>query len=141
MLRDSRGATCYADLSIVVLGPLMVLAGGAQITPPTGKQAVILAGLALFAGQPVSTEMLAEKAWGDRLPEHARRSLHTLISRLRSTVAGGRIVWMPSGYCLDIEPENVDLFRFRRLVAEAGEVPGDQQARRLLGEALDLWRA
>jgi DNA-binding SARP family transcriptional activator len=129
-----------ADLRVDVLGPLMVHVGGAQITPPTGKQAVVLAGLAIFAGQPVSTEMLAEKAWGDRLPEHARRSLHTLVSRLRSTVAGSRIVWMPSGYCLDIEPENVDLLRFRRLVADAAMVPEEQQARRLLKEALGLWR-
>jgi hypothetical protein len=43
---------------------------------------------------------------------------------------------MAAGYLLDVDPDQVDLLRFRRLVDEVGRV---DDARELLGEGLGLW--
>ena len=130
------------DLGIGLLGPLRVEVDGQEISAPVGKQAVILACLAMWPGQPVTIGVLAHKAWGEKRPENVRSSLHTLVARLRRAVPGCRISWRQSGYCLDIHPERIDLHRFRNLVSDAEALAADNsdQARGLLEQALDLWR-
>jgi DNA-binding SARP family transcriptional activator len=127
-----------ADLQIALLGPLDVRAGGAPVAVPRGRQAVVLASLAMSAGQPVGVDTLAHHVWGERLPEHVRSSLHTLVARLRQALAADVIVSAFPGYRLDVDAGNVDVLRFRRLTAEAAENPGE--ARGLLTQALALWR-
>src|SRR6201999_3412860 len=45
----------------------------------------------------------------------------------------------PPGYLIEVEPEQLDLDRFRALAAEAEDAPAAIAADRLC-EALDLWR-
>ena len=52
-----------------------------------------------------------------------------------------RVVRRAGGYVLDVEPDQVDLYRFRRLVEEARSPVGGAEPRtRLLREALGLWQ-
>jgi DNA-binding SARP family transcriptional activator len=139
---SGKGASVadHAELAVNVLGPLEVRVGDMPVAPPPGKQAVVLACLAMSGGQPLSVETLARKVWGDQRPENVRQSLHTLVARLRQAVASCDISWQPSGYCLDIRAENVDLLWFRNLVAEADLAHESGEVRGLLKKALDLWR-
>jgi tetratricopeptide (TPR) repeat protein len=44
------------------------------------------------------------------------------------------------GYLLDVDPDQVDVLRFRRLAAEAAGLPDPVKSRDMLGAALGLWR-
>jgi DNA-binding SARP family transcriptional activator len=126
-------------LRIGVLGPLLVIRDEAEIRLPRGRAGVLLAVLAMSAGRPVGTGRLAGLIWDTDQPAHARASLHTVVARLRGLVPGA-VATAGDGYLLDIEPDHVDLLRFRRLLREAGGVGGPGPALGLLDQALGLWR-
>ena len=136
-----NGAVVTGDprLRISVLGPLLVERDGAAITLPRGRAGVLLAVLAMSAGRPVSTGRLAGLIWDSDQPDHSRASLQTVVARLRGLVPGV-VVTVGDGYLLDIDPDQVDLLRFRRLVREAGEAGGPGPGPGLLDRALGLWR-
>ena len=62
----------------------------------------------------------------------AQNALHVLVSQLRKTLGGERIVARPPGYLLSVDEGELDLDRFQHLVAEGGV---DK-----LTAALALWR-
>jgi DNA-binding SARP family transcriptional activator/Tfp pilus assembly protein PilF len=126
-------------LRIGVLGPLQASRGGMPVRLPRGRTAVLLAVLAMSAGHPVGAGRLAGLIWPEGQPRQVRPSLHTLVARLRGAVPG-TIVTAADGYLLDIDPDDVDLLRFRRLVREAGAGREPEAAAGLLDQALELWR-
>ncbi len=117
---------------------------------PAPKQRVILAALALRAGQVLSYDELAEIVWDGAPPAAARVAFRNYVKRLRQVlgpVAGRRILTRDPGYVLDAVPDEVDALRFTALCMKAGEAVrnGDQAAGTseiwdVLGEALGLWR-
>jgi DNA-binding SARP family transcriptional activator len=133
-----------------VLGPLEVLAPGGPVALGGAKQRALLALLLLQAGRVVSTEQLIDDLWGERPPVSAGNALWVHVAGLRRALEPARqrgapsvIVTRAPGYLIQIEPEQLDLVRFERLVAEgrqalAGGVA--REAARLLREALGLWR-
>jgi DNA-binding SARP family transcriptional activator/tetratricopeptide (TPR) repeat protein len=131
------------ELRIGLLGPFEVTIADRQM-PVRGRPREMLAMLALTPARTVSYKDLSEAVWGDLLPEHPRNSLHTIASRLRSVLGADSVVPTSGGYQLWIEEQQVDLFRFRRMVAEsriAAEQPNsDETELRLLDSALRLWR-
>jgi DNA-binding SARP family transcriptional activator len=132
--------TSATGLRVAVLGPLTVSRDGVAVTVPPGKTALLLTVLALSPGQPVSVDELADWIWGEQLPERVRGALQTLVLRLRGALGSAAVGTTEGGYRLEIEPDHVDLTRFRQLVAGAGRADGPGQARGLLSEALGLWR-
>ena len=71
------------------------------------------------------------------------QSLHVYVSRLRKLLPSGTLLTRPPGYLLELEPDELDLRRFERLLAEGREAlarddPG--RASRVLHDALALWR-
>ncbi|HEX7162296.1 MAG TPA: AfsR/SARP family transcriptional regulator, partial [Trebonia sp.] len=112
---------------------------GAAVTLPRGRAGVLLAVLAMSAGRPVSAGRLAGLIWDGDQPEHSRARLHTVVARLRGLVPGA-VVTAGDGYLLGVDPDRVDVLRFRRLVREAGEAGEPGAALGLLGRALGLWR-
>ena len=77
------------------------------------------------------------------LPQRARGTLHSYLSRLRQVLAPATdvaIVRRSGGYVLTVDPMAVDLFRFRHLVAQARTAADDEHAADLLAQALGLWR-
>jgi DNA-binding SARP family transcriptional activator/tetratricopeptide (TPR) repeat protein len=125
-------------LWVGVLGPLEARLDGSPVPVPAGRQSVVLAVLALSAGRSVSVDALALRVWGEALPARVRPSLSTYVTRLRQLLGMSVIETTPSGYRL--MTDNVDVVRFRQLVAEAAEPTEPDKARDLLDEALLLWR-
>lgn len=127
-------------LRVGVLGPLAVTRDGATIRLRGSRMGVLLAVLALSAGQPVSTSRMARLIWDDDQPERPLASLHTMVARLRGIVPGAVVTADDGGYLLDTDPAHVDVLRFRRLVREAGTADDPASALGLLDQALGLWR-
>ena len=130
-----------------ILGPVEVWSGDRPIPAGQPRQRVLLAALMVDAGRPVTPETLLDRVWGDSPPEGARHALHTYVARIRTLLAAAAdgqpigLALRSGGYVLEVEPERVDLHRFRRLVAQARD-PRRADADRigLLRDALDLWR-
>ncbi|MGE5273595.1 MAG: BTAD domain-containing putative transcriptional regulator [Verrucomicrobiota bacterium] len=121
-----------------VLGPLEILDGELRLPLGGMKRRAVAALLLLEANRVVPSERLIDGVWGDDPPSAAAGSLQNHVLRLRR-VLGDRLVTRAPGYLLRVEPYELDLDRFRRLVddARAGE-PAEAAA--LLREALALWR-
>ncbi|MET7704645.1 BTAD domain-containing putative transcriptional regulator [Micromonospora sp. NPDC005413] len=126
---------------------LIVAGRSVNLGPP--KQRAVLAALIVDAGQPVSVPVLVDRVWDQHPPAGARNALYVHVMRIRRLLAPvaarpkthTRLRRRPDGYLLDVDPDAVDLHRFRRLV-DAARQPAVPQNRRaaLLDEALELWR-
>ena len=126
-------------LDFRILGSVEVWDDGAQLQLGGPKQRAVLALLLLEAGRVVSTDRLIDALWGEQPPPTAATSLQNFVSQLRKVVGADVLATKPPGYRLQLEPEQVDLERFRRLVDSAKhERAGERSAR--LREALGLWR-
>lgn len=127
-----------------LLGPVEVWAEGRRLDAGQPRQRCVLAALLADPGRLVGWETLVERVYGEMPMDAARKSLYSHIARLRRMLAGAgsrALVYRTGGYELDIEPECVDLHRFRRLVTGAREPDlSDTQRVAQLREAIDLWR-
>jgi DNA-binding SARP family transcriptional activator len=122
-----------------VLGPLEVWSGRRPVQLRGSKPRAVLAVLVLHANEVVPSERLLDELWGDHPPAHASAALHNYVSRLRKDLGPGAVETKRWGYFLRCEPEEVDLDRFERLLAEAAPLAA-QGRRARLAEALSLWR-
>jgi DNA-binding SARP family transcriptional activator len=124
-----------------ILGPLEVADGDRIIALASAKQRALLAILLLHASQAVSADRLLDELWGAQSPESGRTALQVLVSKLRKALgaAGVLLVTRPPGYLISLEREQLDLFRFERLVGEA-DAAEPKVAAEKLREALGLWR-
>ncbi|MEU8158524.1 BTAD domain-containing putative transcriptional regulator [Micromonospora sp. NPDC048986] len=118
-----------------------------NLGPP--KQRAVLAALIVDAGRPVPVPVLVDRVWDQDPPAGARNALYVHVMRIRRLLAPlaarpgthTQLRRRPDGYLLDVDPDAVDLHRFRRLV-DAARQPAVPQNRRaaLLDDALGLWR-
>jgi DNA-binding SARP family transcriptional activator len=123
-----------------ILGSLEVVEEGRPLALGGARQRALLALLLTRANEIVSTDRLIDELWGERTPKAAGNALQYHISRLRRLLAPSHaIVTQEPGYLIRVEPEELDLFRFERLVEE-GQQSSPEAAARLFGEALALWR-
>jgi DNA-binding SARP family transcriptional activator len=123
-----------------ILGPLEVVEDGRRIALSGAKQRTLLALLLLNPNRPVSTDRLVDVLWSGDPPREAPNALQSHISRLRRALGGeAAIVTQEPGYVIRLEPDQLDLLRFERLVTEAEGADADR-ASHLLQEALALWR-
>src|SRR5213596_371542 len=102
-----------------ILGPLEAAAGDRPLVLGGQKQRALLALLLLDAGRVVSTDRLVNALWGEDPPRTAATSLQNFVSQLRKLIGTDVLVTKPPGYILRIEPEQLDLGRFQRLVEES----------------------
>ncbi|WP_326643423.1 NB-ARC domain-containing protein [Nonomuraea fuscirosea] len=124
-----------------VLGPLTAVQDGTPVPVTVGKLRVLLATLLLRPNEVVPADLLAERLWGRRAPANPRKVLRTYVVRLRQTLdLRDVIVTMPDGYLARLRTDQLDLLRFRALLHEAGQAADPLTERRLLHEALALWR-
>jgi DNA-binding SARP family transcriptional activator len=123
-----------------ILGPLEVMDAGRAVPLGGVKQRMLLALLLSTPNRPVSVDRLIDALWSDHPPAAASNALQFHVSQLRKVLGdGASIVTQEPGYLIRIDPDQLDLLRFERLVTEAQQADA-ARASRLLGEALGLWR-
>lgn len=120
-----------------LLGPVGAGDGDRQVELGPARRRCALSVLAYAAGRPVPVEDLVDRVWGEAPP--ARGTVHGVLSRLRAAVAPVPLRHEQAGYLLAVDPDQVDVHRFRRLVERARSATGTGRAA-LLREALGLWR-
>ncbi|NUP64893.1 MAG: tetratricopeptide repeat protein [Nonomuraea sp.] len=124
-----------------MLGPLTVTCDGTRLSLPGGKVRILLATLLLRPNQVVSADQLAERMWGPRLPLNPRRVLQTNVVRLRRSLDVSELILTePDGYRARLQPGQLDLLEFQRLMRLAADATTPAEEGRLLHEALALWR-
>jgi DNA-binding SARP family transcriptional activator/tetratricopeptide (TPR) repeat protein len=126
-----------------VLGPVGIRDSDAGRRAPRPQLRLLLAFFTLAAGQVVPVSDLIDVLWHERPPSSARASLQILIARLRKSLAvvpACRLDRYGDGYQLQVGQDQVDVYRFRSLVAAARQAKNDDDGIALLGHALSLWR-
>ena len=132
-----------SDWMFGVLGTVQVDHRGVAYKVPAGRQQAVLATLALRVNEVVTASLLLEQVWEGQAD---RSVLNVCMMRLRRTLRDPDQEVLRSerdGYRLAVDHADVDLHRFRALTREAGtaaECGDDERERRLLQEALALWR-
>jgi DNA-binding SARP family transcriptional activator len=121
-----------------VLGPVEVSSGGRPLQLGGAHQRALLGFLLLHANEVVSADRLLDELWAVP-PGGGVAAVRTQVSRLRKQL-GDRIVTSGRGYELRVEPGELDLDRFRTLLAEAGTLSEPGRRSELLREADRLWR-
>jgi DNA-binding SARP family transcriptional activator len=130
-------------VEIRLFGDLEVANEGVALSVRGSKQRMLLALLALQPGHPVSADRLMDALWGDDSPGKPMNALQAHVAQIRRSLGSEAITTSEAGYALGIHPDEVDLFRFERLVLQARRLaePGDAgAASALLAEALALVR-
>lgn len=127
-------------MGIAVLGPIRV---DDQVNGLSPRDRVVLSVLVVRAGEPISTEALADALWGEALPASWATVVHGCVARLRKRLGVAAIESGPAGYRLTLSDDELDHRLFERLLergreALAGADP--ERASYLVQEALDLWR-
>ncbi|MEX0817005.1 MAG: BTAD domain-containing putative transcriptional regulator [Gaiellales bacterium] len=122
-----------------ILGPLEVSHEDGVVPLGGPKQRALLALLLLYAGEVVSTDRLIDALWGERPPRTAATSLQNFVSQLRKLFGADVVLTRAPGYGIRLEPDQLDVDLFRRLVGEARSAEPGERAR-MLREALALWR-
>jgi WD40 repeat protein/DNA-binding SARP family transcriptional activator len=125
-----------------ILGPLEVDVGGGPIPLGGPKQRAVLAHLVLRANQLVPAETLIDQIWAEEPPERVRNVIQTYVSHLRKALGHDRIESQGPGYCLRLDPSELDAARFDALMRDAKKIlPVDPNvAVATLEDALALWR-
>jgi DNA-binding SARP family transcriptional activator/predicted negative regulator of RcsB-dependent stress response len=134
-----------------LLGPVEVSDGDERIDLGGAKQRALLALLLLNANKTVRRTQVIDWLWDREPPRTAGHLVHECVSRARRALrlcrttegSSQRLLTHASGYTLQVEPDELDLDRFERLVEQAqqGMAAHDLQlATAILQQALGLWR-
>jgi class 3 adenylate cyclase/tetratricopeptide (TPR) repeat protein len=128
-------------LDVRLLGPLEVRHEGRLLKLGGAKPRTLLAALVLHLGEAVSVDRLIDDLWGESPPDSAPHAVEVHVSRLRKEL-GGALVTRAPGYVLAVEPDQVDLTRFARLVADGRALSerDPESAAAIFRDALALWR-
>jgi predicted ATPase/DNA-binding SARP family transcriptional activator len=138
-------------VSFGILGPLELRAGGTSLPVGGPKQRALLALLLMRANEVFPRDELVEELWAAEPPSTAVNALQGYVKDLRRSFnaveakafGADRLVTRAPGYLLRIEPGELDLDVFERLVSEARRDVRDGSpafAASKLRDALDLWR-
>ncbi|GAA1982129.1 AfsR/SARP family transcriptional regulator [Amycolatopsis minnesotensis] len=123
-------------ISIAVLGPLRMRAGGAEVAVGSPRRQAVLGFLTINARSVVSRDQLVDAVWGEEPPKSAAGNVHTYISDLRRAIAAATdtataatvLQTAGAGYRLEVPDENLDFREVERDLrtasrfAEAGEL-------------------
>ncbi|MDX3226546.1 AfsR/SARP family transcriptional regulator [Streptomyces sp. ME19-01-6] len=127
-----------------VLGDVGGYVDGKALDLGHAQQRSVLAVLLVEAQRTVSAEQLVHRIWGEQAPQRAKGTLYSYLSRLRGALAVAeeecRIARRSGGYTLLVDPDAVDLHRFRALVEQARAADEASVAAPLFDQALGAWR-
>ncbi|MGZ3142170.1 BTAD domain-containing putative transcriptional regulator [Lentzea chajnantorensis] len=104
-----------------VLGRVEVLRDGVPVPLPAGRGRVLLATLLLRPNRFVPVDELVDRLWDGEPPtvDRAHKTLQMVVRRLRVALGDADCVRTATGgYLAEVDPERLDLTRFRRLAAD-----------------------
>ncbi|MFL5959048.1 MAG: BTAD domain-containing putative transcriptional regulator [Gaiellaceae bacterium] len=125
-----------------VLGSVEVVGDKGPLRLGAPKQRALLAFLLLNANTVVSRDRLVDALWGTEPPRSAVSSLQVYVHGLRRALGPDRIERHGAGYRLRLDPAELDLSRFERLVEQAAAALASGRAADAaedLGRALTFW--
>jgi predicted ATPase/DNA-binding SARP family transcriptional activator len=125
-----------------ILGSIEAVGDEGPLPLGAPKQRALLALLLLNANAVVSRDRLVDALWGAEPPKSAVSSLQVYVHGLRRVLGGERIERHGTGYRLRLDPVELDLGRFERLVDSADAALGagrPAEAAEDLRRALELW--
>jgi DNA-binding SARP family transcriptional activator len=133
------------DIEYRILGSVEALQDGSPAPIGAPRQRAVLAALLLEANRVVSVGRLVRQLWGSRPPHQARRTVQSLIHRVRKALSahGAALVTRPPGYQILVPSGSLDLSRFDTLVTsgrDAMENGRPELAAATFRRALALWR-
>src|SRR6516225_8912280 len=125
-LEETGPGMSSGRLRFRILGPLTAFADGEPLPVSGPKQRALLALLLLSANRVVPRERLLAELFVELSPTSADHALRNQMSRLRKVLAAAgteppRLVASPPGYLLRVEPGELDLEEFERLLDEGRE--------------------
>ncbi|MFC6156758.1 AfsR/SARP family transcriptional regulator [Kribbella jiaozuonensis] len=103
-----------AEVGIRLFGPLAVTVGCEPVELKGDRLRTLLAVLAMSAGECVAVDTLADRVWGEELPDRVKSSLHTLIARLRQALGADAVQTRHGGYVFAVSADQVDVLRFKQ---------------------------
>ncbi|HUC33076.1 MAG TPA: AfsR/SARP family transcriptional regulator, partial [Ilumatobacteraceae bacterium] len=127
-------------MEVALLGELRVTHEDSIVELTSDRHRTIVAMLAMAVPTGVAADRLIDVLWADDLPDKPSTALQIQISRLRKALPDGVIDTTDNGYRLAIDPDAIDVHRFRRLVAEARRSDAPEAAAQAYSAALELWR-
>jgi predicted ATPase/DNA-binding SARP family transcriptional activator len=106
------------------------------------KRRGLLACLVVHAPQPLSTDRLVEELWDDDGSNGAARTVQTYVSQLRKLLHGesANLRTRPGGYVLEVDPGDIDAYRFEQGLVAAGAEGDPRRRLEMLDATLELWR-
>lgn len=126
-----------------ILGPIEVVGDDGEYAALGGSRPrALLASLLLQPGRAVNRDSLIRGLW-DAPPASASHAVEVYVSRLRRVIGRDRIRCQGHAYRVEVEPDELDLARFRALVvaARCAVAEGDlQRAAGSLANAFAVWR-
>ncbi len=131
-------------VDILVLGPVVLRHRGQAIALPSRGARTLLGNLAAEPRRELSDDVLHLRMWPQRPEGDGTKALRVAVHRLRHwlhTTVGDAVAVRRTtrGYALDVRSGEIDVERFRGLLARSAKVPPADRAD-LLAEALDFWR-
>lgn len=145
-LNTVDGGQVEADrLDFRILGPLEAVAGGRALELGGAQRRALLAVLVLNPNQVVSIDRLIDELWGEQPPPTAAHTIQVHVSQLRKLLgsASKALVTQRPGYMIRIDPEQIDLYRFERVLGEGRQalaIGNAEAAAAKLRDALGIWR-
>ena len=132
---------------IRLLGPIELGTDATAADLGAPKQRALLLALVLNANETVPTDRLIELLWGELAPRTAAHSIQIYVSELRKLLAAMNgaptVLTRSPGYRLEVEPDDVDLLRFERLLRDGSgalRTGATAEGAAILRAALGLWR-
>jgi predicted ATPase/DNA-binding SARP family transcriptional activator len=145
---ESSATVPVPGLAFGLLGPLTVTVDGRPVELSGTRTRALLALLLVQANRVVSADRLIDDLWAGEPTPGATATLQGYVSELRKALAtalGGPapVDTRRPGYMVRVDPEQLDVLRFERLVerAHVASQNGDgEDVADTLREALALWR-
>ncbi|WIX92570.1 BTAD domain-containing putative transcriptional regulator [Amycolatopsis sp. DG1A-15b] len=133
------------EVSIDVLGPLVVTVNGAPCTLSGSRQKRLLAFLLIRANTAISPDQVIDALWDDEPPATALSQVRNAVAKLRRDLgrAGATVVTDSRSYRLRIDDDQADMLRFSRSVKRARELVragANDDALEAVRAGLSLWR-
>ncbi|MEU3725200.1 BTAD domain-containing putative transcriptional regulator, partial [Streptomyces sp. NPDC031705] len=139
--RPAPGAGDNGPVRYAILGTAQAIRDdGSPVAVGGARLRALLTALALRPGRAVPAGLLVAEVWDAAPPADAVAALQALVGRLRRALGHAAVRSVEGGYLLEAHREDIDAYRFERLVRSAAADPDPARAAALYDEALALWR-